>query len=180
MKIEVLNKLFKAKNELVVLAILVPLVLILGVILAKWSTWQETVVPEPSTTSPGLEEKQGSALVEKTKAPIESAEVAQTVTLAVENGADKTQVLVPVAGTRSVADVMQTAAAENKITMEFKDYGAAMGILIEAINNVANDSGQNRYWYLYVNGQLSPVGASQALVEVGDAITWKYEEEKDE
>ena len=180
MKIEVLSKLLKAKTELIILAILVPLVLTLGVILAKWSTWQEIGVPAPSTTSPGLEENQGSAAVEKTITSMESEVAKQAVSLVVENGADKTTVLVPVAGTASVAEVMQTAAAENKITMEYKDYGAAMGILIESINNIANNSGQKRYWYLYVNGQLSPVGASQAQVEAGDVITWKYEEEKDE
>jgi len=119
-------------------------------------------------------------VADTTTASIYPTPVRETVLLIIENGPKKTVVQVVAEGAVSVKDVMQAAAAENKITMEAKDYGESMGILIESINSVANDNGQKRYWYLYVNGQLSPVGASQAQVKAGDEVNWKYEEEKDE
>jgi hypothetical protein len=153
--------------------------------LLKWPELQtastpEEIVPTPQSAGQGMVE------VETTTSPTGATPINQpgsageTVLLTVENGATKSALQVQIDGTVSVKDVMQVAAAENKITMEAKDYGESMGVLIESINSVANNSGQKRYWYLYVNGQLSAVGASQAQVKIGDEISWKYEEEKDE
>lgn len=179
------NKIFKAKNELIVLAVLVPLVILLAVMILKWPELQRASIPEKIVPTPQQTE-QGTVAAETTTAPEDAAPINQPVSaremvlLTVENGLTKSELWVQVDGTVSVKEVMQAAATENQITMEAKDYGESMGILIESINSVANDNGQKRYWYLYVNGQLSAVGASQALVKAGDEISWKYEEEKDE
>lgn len=179
------NKIFKAKNELIVLAVLVPLVILLAVMILKWPELQTSSIPEEVVPTP-QQTGQGMAAAESVTAPIDATPINQPVSaremvlLTVENGASKSTAEVLIDGTVSVKEVMLRAAAENKITMETKDYGDAMGVLIESINSVANDNGQKRYWYLYINGQLSAVGASQALVKAGDEISWKYEEEKDE
>ncbi|HBE90625.1 MAG: hypothetical protein A3E37_00035 [Candidatus Andersenbacteria bacterium RIFCSPHIGHO2_12_FULL_46_9] len=176
---ETVNKIFKAKNELIVLAVLVPLVILLGVMIIKWPQLQTASISEEIVSTPD-QTGQGVVVADTTTASIYPTPVRETVLLIIENGPKKTVVQVVAEGAVSVKDVMQAAAAENKITMEAKDYGESMGILIESINSVANDNGQKRYWYLYVNGQLSPVGASQAQVKAGDEVNWKYEEEKDE
>src|SRR3989338_7083986 len=161
---ETVNKIFKAKNELIVLAVLVPLVILLGVMIIKWPQLQTASISEEIVSTPD-QTGQGVVVADTTTASIYPTPVRETVLLIIENGPKKTVVQV---------------VAENKMTMEEKDYGESMGILIESINSVANDNGQKRYWYLYVNGQLSPVGASQAQVKAGDEVNWKYEEEKDE
>lgn len=179
------NKIFKAKNELIVLVVLVPLVVLLAVMILKWPELQTASIPEEITLIP-QQTGQGMVAAETSTTPIEAAPIDQpvpareTVLLTVENGSTKSVLQVQIDGTVSVKDVMQAAAAENQITMEVKDYGESMGVLIESINSVANDNGQKRYWYLYVNGQLSAVGASQAQVKAGDEISWKYEAEKNE
>jgi hypothetical protein len=182
---ETVNRIFKAKNELIVLAVLVPLVILLGVMITKWPQLQMASIPEEIAPTP-QQAGQGMVAAETTTASIDATPINQrvsareTVLLTVENGSTKSVLQVQIDGTVSVKDVMQAAAAENKITTEAKDYGESMGVLIESINSVANDNKQKRYWYLYVNGQLSPVGASQAQVRAGDEVSWKYEEEKDE
>jgi hypothetical protein len=55
--------------------------------------------------------------------------------------------------------------------METKDFGAPLGVFIESLNGVKNDPSTDRYWRLYINGVLSPVGASSARVRSGDTVT---------
>lgn len=177
-----LAKLYQVKNEIIVLVILVPLVVLLGVMLARWPT-PELQLPAPVQKVP-MAEPTGMVAPATTGRTGEAGGIVehsdQAVILVIDDGADKTEMPVAIEGTVSVADVLRLAAAEKKISVGLKDYGEAMGVLVEAINGVASDSEKNHYWYLYVNGQLSPVGASRAVVTVGDEIVWKYEQQKNE
>lgn len=66
-------------------------------------------------------------------------------------------------------------AQQQGLILKTKDYGAPLGVLIEGINNILNDSKNQKYWTLYVNNVRSAVGASTATVKPGDTITWKFE-----
>lgn len=183
-----MSRLMKIKTEIIVLAVLVPLVLILGAIIIRWPQLEEAPVgPELEDMRPVRQVLPTEAMVaeptttEKVSGVIqEKKEKEGTVLLTIENGEGKQSTIVTVTEEASVAEVMDKAAAENKLSWRVTDYGESMGVLVEEINGVANNSGQNRYWYLYVNGALSPVGASQAKVKAGDEITWKYELSKEQ
>jgi len=98
------------------------------------------------------------------KDEVKQVELADTVSLQVDS-----------ASLTTVAEVMMAAEAAGTLTMEYTDYGGELGIFVEAINGVANDTANDMYWILYVNGANSQVGASVAAVQAGDAVTWKYE-----
>jgi|GEM_PF-2368144 len=66
-------------------------------------------------------------------------------------------------------------AQQQGLILKTKDFGAPLGMLIEEINNISNDSKNQKYWTLYVNNIRSAVGASTATVSPGDTITWKFE-----
>lgn len=58
-------------------------------------------------------------------------------------------------------------------SVETKEAGG-LGKFVEGIEGVKADSNKN-YWALYVNGQLSPVGAEQYQVKQADKIEWRLE-----
>jgi hypothetical protein len=51
---------------------------------------------------------------------------------------------------------------------------SGMGEYVVGINGVESDSANN-FWSFYVNGQQSPVGASQYITKNGDILEWKLE-----
>lgn len=51
---------------------------------------------------------------------------------------------------------------------------SGLGKFVEGIGGVKAEGSKN-YWALYVNGQLSPVGAEQYQVKQGDKIEWRLE-----
>lgn len=176
-----MRRLMKVKTEIIVLAALVPLALVFGTIIIRWPELTAepvdpavSIKPVPAESVPAAEPTVGVGVVQEKK------EKEGTVLLAIENGEGKKSAEVTVTEEESVAEVMEKAAAENKLSWRVTDYGESMGVLVEEINGVAKNSGQNRYWYLYVNGELSPVGASQAKVKAGDEINWKYELSKEQ
>lgn len=74
----------------------------------------------------------------------------------------------------TVIEAMRLAQKQGLI-LKTKDYGAPLGILIEGINDILNDSKNQKYWTLYVNNVRSAVGASTATVSPGDTVKWKFE-----
>lgn len=74
----------------------------------------------------------------------------------------------------SVIEIMKIAESQG-MSMKTKDYGAPLGLLIEEINNIKNDQKNQKYWTLYINGKMSVLGASSAVVSPNESITWKFE-----
>jgi hypothetical protein len=101
-----------------------------------------------------------------TQAPVSISTVltvdAQTYTAAVSEGA-------------TAIDVMNAVAASHpEFTYSGKEY-EGMGLLVETINDVTNDTAANTYWTFYVNGAMAQVGASSYQVQQNDQLEWKYE-----
>ncbi|MBX4186889.1 MAG: DUF4430 domain-containing protein [Candidatus Doudnabacteria bacterium] len=58
--------------------------------------------------------------------------------------------------------------------VEVKSY--SFGDMVMSIDSIAPDA--KHFWAMYVNGQLSQVGASQYISKSTDRISWKLEEIK--
>lgn len=76
--------------------------------------------------------------------------------------------------TQATAWAVMQLAQDQGLVIGAKDFGGSLGIFIESLGGVPGSG--DKYWQLYVNDQLSPVGVSAATVTAGDILTWKLEE----
>lgn len=72
----------------------------------------------------------------------------------------------------TLESVMQARRTEGSLTYTSRLY-PTLGSFVESIGGLENAGGS--YWMLYINGELSSSGMSQAQVERGDQIEWRYE-----
>ncbi|MBI2612484.1 DUF4430 domain-containing protein [Candidatus Kaiserbacteria bacterium] len=72
----------------------------------------------------------------------------------------------------TVLDAMNARAAEGELSFSGRDF-PGLGFFVEEINGRRGADGY--YWILRINGELSDRGVSQASVESGDIIEWRYE-----
>jgi len=163
------KKIAPLKSELIALAILAPLAIVLGALLVQWP---ESYSPD---VRPTLAAPPPTALAAPAAASSPSAVPAAIAALVIEgpNGIDR--IPVALADRATAADLLATARTQNQITAVTKDFGGELGIFVEEINGVANDPASETYWFLYINGVKSPVGASSAAVQAGDVVAWRYE-----
>lgn len=69
--------------------------------------------------------------------------------------------------------VIERAASQNGFSLDYKDYGSDLGVMVNCIGGVcAHD---NYYWAFYYNGQYAQVGASSQPVSANDITAWKFE-----
>ena len=64
-------------------------------------------------------------------------------------------------------------AQKNHFSVKTKNY--SWGIFVEGIGNLVQD-GKDNFWFLYINGKTSEVGATDYLVKPNDLIEWRYHE----
>ena len=169
------SKIYRIRVELVALVILVPLALVLGAVIIRLPRAGLPNEQAVLKVSP-----QGSVLPESASGQADDTVGAedkkeQTVGLVIKYLGKTLEYDVAVTGETTVEQVLNEVVQQRGLLLETKDFGGSMGIFVKAINGVANDSGSNMYWQLYVNGELSPVGASTARVRPGDTVTWQYE-----
>lgn len=158
--------------ETLSLALLLPLVVVLGFIL--WRLPNTVIAPSPSpapatTTTP--------TAVSASSLEISPPSEAQTqaVTLEIKDPAGTKTYRLSGQTETTVADLLARASKEQGLRMETKDYGGSLGIFVEGLNGVRNDPQKKLYWSLHVNGTLSQLGASSTRVRPGDTVTWAYE-----
>lgn len=181
----------RMKSELAAVVIMAALALVSGWLLWGWDEGFTGKVPRPATVSettflPDQAEKIREQEVERVlptaaqeqKIPREEAESETQVLLLVRSGTGSETYEVPLSSSVTVADLMRRAAVEEGLAMEFDDYGGSMGLLITALNGLTNGDKPNHYWYFYVNGTLAEVGVSTFWIKPGDAVEWRFEEEK--
>jgi hypothetical protein len=58
-----------------------------------------------------------------------------------------------------------------------KEY-SGIGMFVEEINGVKNDTSAQKYWIMYIDGESASVGASGYVLRDGDIINWKFEKSK--
>jgi len=94
-----------------------------------------------------------------------------SVTIDYGNGTSITNEAVYLSPNTTVLDVLKAVAKVDTT------YWTAFGsFLIDAINGVANNAGNNNRWWVYsVNGEHALVSADQYKLRDGDHVEWKYE-----
>lgn len=121
----------------------------------------------PKLNSPKIEPK----IPDQTAPSIEnSKKVEGVIRFFSEN--DKTEYNYNVEDKSTVFELMKALVQETKINFEYQE--SDMGVFIESINGIKNDTANNKYWMLYVNDKLSPVGASEYKLSTGDIVEWRY------
>lgn len=72
----------------------------------------------------------------------------------------------------TVLDAMRALSSSGNFRFSGSKY-PSIGFFVESINGKKN--GNEYYWILYINGTSSNTGVSQATINAGDRIEWKYE-----
>lgn len=76
---------------------------------------------------------------------------------------------------RTVFNLLKKVTRGKGMELSYKEY-PDLGALVESINNVKNDFGNNKWWQYWVNGEYAVVGASSYQLKNNDSVEWKYVE----
>lgn len=71
-------------------------------------------------------------------------------------------------------ELMNVIATEND-DFTFSGSESEFGFFVEEINDTPNNPGNNDYWSLYINDELSTVGISDYIVQNNDVVEWRFE-----
>jgi len=71
----------------------------------------------------------------------------------------------------TVLEAMYAHQAAGGFTFTGKEH-PSLGFFVETING--RGAADGKYWFLYINGESSPTGASDTNVSRGDTIEWRY------
>jgi len=174
MSTKIQNRFRSLVFEVVALIILVPLSIFL---FTKISNHQQerALVTVPTQSSSPIAEANQTAKPETVTSTVPSQEITNLeITLNISSLNKSSSYKIQTDKPMSVIDVMKIAESKG-MTLKTKDYGAPLGMLVEAINNIENDSKNQKYWTLYVNDKMSVTGASSTIVNPGETVTWKFE-----
>jgi hypothetical protein len=72
------------------------------------------------------------------------------------------------------ANVLDALRAVAKVNATY--WEAFQSFMVDGVNDLFNDFGQNRFWVFAVNGEHALVSANQYILEDGDQIEWTYEQ----
>ena len=72
------------------------------------------------------------------------------------------------------ANVLDALRAVAKVNATY--WEAFQSFMVDGVNDLFNDFGQNRFWVFAVNGEHALVSADQYMLEDGDQIEWTYEQ----
>lgn len=106
---------------------------------------------------------------------INEATTESTAQIHAELVVEDTSFVLTLESEKSVLDAMKILQEEQD-DFSFTGSDSEFGFFVETINNVKNDQSTNSYWSLYINGEMAMVGVSDAIIQEGDIITWKYEQ----
>lgn len=166
--------------EMITLAILVPLVVVLGVLLNR-SPVLTGVLATPSSPVSSVSvtpSPPANVLPAATAPPIAAAThpVTAEVTIVIAAPHSFESYTVGIGDSTTVAQALMTAQQQG-LQMKTKDYGGSLGLFIEELSGVSNNPAKLLYWRFYINDVLSPAGASTARVKNGDTIRWVLEQQ---
>ena len=103
--------------------------------------------------------------------PVNEDKINVTLKIISENNSNK--YFKKAGGGISVLDLMKLIGEEDGLNFKYQDSG--LGVFIEEINGVKNNSSDNVYWMFYVNGKMAAVGASDYKLSNNDIVEWRYE-----
>ena len=132
---------------------------------------QNVVSPSPSQEEPKITEIQETPEVKNI--PAAEVESPRTkVTMRINAGSAAGNYPVDYIG-ENAYQLLIRIAEKNHFSVQTKNY--SWGIFIEGIGNLVQD-GHDNFWFLYINGKSSEVGASDYIVKPNDLIEWRYHE----
>ena len=75
---------------------------------------------------------------------------------------------------QTVFDLLRLVASQNNLEFSTKDFGGELGVFIESIGGVKNNSMADYWWQYWVNNQYAKIGASQYRLAPGDIVEWQF------
>ena len=135
---------------------------------------KENPFTEPPTAPP-------SSIKTPANRPNEKTLIEPSITLLFDFGDDR----IPINFKVQISDVkipllwsiMQEELTNKGIALEYDDYGRELGVLITKIGDQKNGE-DGKYWQYFVNGEYAKVGVSQYGLKAGDAVEWKFTDNK--
>lgn len=91
------------------------------------------------------------------------------------NGTVRTFDSVSVSAEATVFDLLKTAAEENNLALETKDYGGDLGVFIVSIDGVG-EGAADKWWQYWINNHYGQAGVSTQGVSEGDIVVLKFVE----
>jgi len=169
--------------ELIALVLLLPLIIIIGAIATRLPIFRAPAVE--TTPAPANHDQLSSDVTPDTPPSIrdtatisDTAPVSSSIEMFIISSGKTERFDIPIDEQITVADLL-LKASDQGLQLSTKDYGGTLGIFVESLNNVPNNPDRQLFWQLYINNELSPVGASTATVEEEDSVTWKLEPPQD-
>ncbi|MFH1089367.1 MAG: DUF4430 domain-containing protein [Candidatus Uhrbacteria bacterium] len=74
----------------------------------------------------------------------------------------------------TLAEVLSVLYMEDKIDLDYTDYGGDLGIFIQAIDSVPGEGASDKWWQFWVNNVYSTSGVSSYYLNSGDVIEFKF------
>jgi len=102
-----------------------------------------------------------------------TTEISVSLMLDFGNGQVRTYNQIELAKNSTVFGLLEKATAENNFKLQSKDYGD-LGVFIEAIGDIKNDTAGDRFWQCWVNNEYAQIGASNYQLNDGDVVEWKF------
>jgi len=103
-----------------------------------------------------------------------SSQIQSSLMIDFGDGKVKTFSNVILADGTTAFDFLKKVTTENNLKLDYKDYGAEMGVFVESIDGIGNDLGSDKFWQYWINNQYSEIGASSYKLKAGDSVEWKY------
>lgn len=94
-----------------------------------------------------------------------------SVTIDYKNGTSNTNDEVYMSTDANVLDALKVVAKVNATYWE-----AFQSFMVDGINGVFSDFGQNRFWVFAVNGEHALVSADQYILKDGDQVEWTFDQ----
>lgn len=105
-----------------------------------------------------------------------------TMTLSL-NGSQISQIdNIPFTANMNVQQAMEAAyglTPGHTYNFSLQYFGTALGYEVVTLDSIANQAGSDPgsyiFWALYINGQFSPTGIDETILNDGDQIGWDYQ-----
>jgi LAS superfamily LD-carboxypeptidase LdcB len=98
---------------------------------------------------------------------------ADTAQLVIYSSTDASQSFtLPLSQDQTAFGLLQEAADQQDIDIQYDQ--SDLGVIIQSINGIANDTNNQQYWLWYVNDQMGSTAADQYVVQSGDQIRFEY------
>jgi hypothetical protein len=63
---------------------------------------------------------------------------------------------------------------QQQADFSFSYQESNLGVFVEGINDVLNDTNKNLFWMYKINGEDALVGITEYQIKEGDVIDWEY------